>query len=89
MFWDYLRNYKLDDNSSSVSLLESVLEGFMEDKIIIEEQQKYLELPQPFQPRGLVADKAFSHFRKVWNKKIEQELSEQQTEVVEIRNAIL
>jgi len=88
-FWDYLRNYKLDDESISISLRDSLLEGFMEDKIFIEEQQKYLELPQPFQPRGLVADKAFSHFRKVWSKKIEQELSEQQTEVVEIRNAIL
>lgn len=88
-FWDYLRNYKQDDASISISLRDSLLEGFMEDKIFIEEQQKYLELPQPFQPRGLVADKAFSHFRKVWQKALEREASEHPAEVIEIRNAIL
>lgn len=88
-FWDYLRNYKLDDESISISLRDSLMEGFMEDKVFIEEQQKSLSLPQPFQPRGLVADKAFSHFRKVWRKAVEQEAREYQAEVVDVRNAIL
>ena len=88
-FWDYLRNYNLDDPNASISLRDSLLEGFMEDKIFIEEQQKYLELEEPFQPRGLVADKAFAQFRKVWAKKIEEELAAHPPQVIEIRNAIL
>jgi vanillate O-demethylase monooxygenase subunit len=88
-FWDYLRNYKQDDPNASLSLRDSLLEGFMEDKIFIEEQQKYLELDDPFQPRGLVADKAFSHFRKVWNKKVAEENEKYPREQPEIRNPIL
>ena len=88
-FWDYLRNYKQDDPNISLSLRDSMLAGFMEDKIFIEEQQKYLELDEPFQPRGLVADKAFSHFRKVWNKKVAEENEMYPRQAVEIRNPIL
>ncbi|MFT6287820.1 MAG: vanillate O-demethylase monooxygenase subunit [Alcanivorax sp.] len=88
-FWDYLRNYNLTDSNASISLRDSLLEGFMEDKIFIEEQQKYLELEEPFQPRGLVADKAFVQFRKVWAKKVEEELAAHPPEVIVIRNAIL
>ena len=88
-FWDYLRNYKRDDPNVSLSLRDSMMDGFMEDKIFIERQQEYLELNTPFQPRGLVADKAFAHFRKVWNKKIAEEKDKYPPQPVAIRNPIL
>ena len=41
-FWDYLHNYDSNIEDISASLKESLVTGFMEDKIFIEEQQKYL-----------------------------------------------
>ena len=88
-FWDYLRNYKLDDANITQLLHDGLFEGFMEDKIFIEEQQKYLELDEPFQPHGLVADRAFAHFRKVWGKLLEEEQRRHPLTPTVVKNPIL
>tara|TARA_B100000003_G_scaffold169092_1_gene156058 strand:+ start:55 stop:426 length:372 start_codon:yes stop_codon:yes gene_type:complete len=65
-FWNYLHNYRTDDPAVSKSLKESLLEGFMEDKEIIEAQQKMLENKDRFNSRGMKGDEALIHFRKVY-----------------------
>lgn len=72
-FWDYLHGFDLDNASISVSLEESLLEGFMEDKLYIEEQQKLLLESPDFVPRVIEADEAFVHFRRIWAKKLKEE----------------
>lgn len=62
-FWDYFHGFDLDNPEISKSLEESLLEGFMEDKVFIEAQQKLLETSPDFVPRFFSADDAFSHFR--------------------------
>ncbi len=42
-FWNYLHDYDLHDPTIARSLHASMVEGFMEDKAIIENQQKVLE----------------------------------------------
>ena len=68
-----MHNYRIDDSSISASLQASLLEGFMEDKEIIEAQQKMLEYQEEFQPKGLQGDEALVHFRKVFNALIKEE----------------
>lgn len=72
-FWDYLHGFELDNDAISVSLKESLLEGFMEDKIFIEEQQKLLEQSPDFVPRSFSADEAFQHFRNTWRMRLKAE----------------
>ena len=88
-FWDYLRNFRHDEIEVSLSLRDSLLEGFMEDKVIIEAQQKLLETGTPFQPRFLQADGAFSYFRQTFTKLVEQERKTYPPKRPAIRNAIL
>ena len=88
-FWNYLRNYQKDEESISLSLQASLLEGFWEDKVIIEEQQKLLELDDPFQPHGIAADSALSHFRKTWDTLVEQERSQRPRSEVIVTRSIL
>ncbi len=88
-FWDYLRNYRQDEEQVSISLRDSMLEGFWEDKVIIEEQQKLLELDDPFQPRGIAADSALSHFRKTWDELIATERKTYTPKIVEATRRIL
>ena len=88
-FWDYLRSYKQDDTAITQSLHDGLLAGFMEDKIFIEEQQKYLELNQPFQSRGLVADRAFAHFRNIWGKRLKEESQQYPLQPTKSKNPIL
>jgi len=45
-FWNYLHNFDIDNPNISLSLRNSLEEAFMEDKAIIEAQQK-LNLHQP------------------------------------------
>ena len=71
--WDYLHGFDLDNPEISKSLKESLLEGFMEDKLFIEEQQKLLEESPDFVPRFIEADEAFAHFRRVWERKLREE----------------
>jgi vanillate O-demethylase monooxygenase subunit len=56
-----------------MSLLDSLIEGFMEDKEIIEEQQKMLDADPSFKLVAVAADVALSHFRYVMDKLIREE----------------
>ncbi len=88
-FWDYLRNYRQDEEAVSISLRDSLLEGFWEDKVIIEAQQKLLELEDPFQPRGIAADSALAHFRKVWDELLEDQRVNHPPKQIEVTRSIL
>jgi phenylpropionate dioxygenase-like ring-hydroxylating dioxygenase large terminal subunit len=72
-FWSYLNNYEGDDSTISRSLLNSLIEGFMEDKAIIERQQRTLEEDPNFQMLGILADAPLAHFRRVLGKLIDAE----------------
>ncbi len=67
-FWTYLNNYEGEDSTISQSLLASLIEGFMEDKAIIEQQQKTLEQSPGFQMLAILADAPLAHFRRVMEK---------------------
>jgi vanillate O-demethylase monooxygenase subunit len=77
-FWSYLNNFEGEDSTISASLLNSLIEGFMEDKAIIERQQRTLEEDPHFQMLAILADGPLTHFRRVLGKLIE---AEQQTAV--------
>ncbi|HET7757147.1 MAG TPA: aromatic ring-hydroxylating dioxygenase subunit alpha [Steroidobacteraceae bacterium] len=72
-FWNYLNNFEGDDSNISRSLLDSLIEGFMEDKAIIEQQQKTLDEDPGFQMLGILSDAPLAHFRRVLSKLIEAE----------------
>jgi len=72
-FWSYLNNYQGDDATISRSLLNSLIEGFMEDKAIIERQQKTLEDDPKFEMLAILADGPLVHFRRVLSKLIDAE----------------
>ena len=55
-FWSYLNNFEGADTTVSRSLLNSLIEGFMEDKAIIERQQVTLEADPDFQMLAILAD---------------------------------
>jgi len=63
-FWDYLHDYELQDPNVALSLYHSMVEGFMEDKAIIETQQKTLEADPAFQMNAIVSDAPLVHFRR-------------------------
>lgn len=88
-FWNYLRDFRKDEEAVSLSLRDSLLEGFMEDKVLIEAQQKLLEIDDPFQPRSLQADSAFAHFRQRLDRLIEEERKTYPPETGPVRNPIL
>ena len=64
-FWAYLNDFEGDDTTISRSLLDSLIEGFMEDKAIIERQQKTLDDDPNFQMLAIMADAPLAHFRRV------------------------
>ncbi len=72
-FWNYLHNFERDNPTISASLKESLLEGFMEDKLFIEDQQQLLMKSPDFVPRAIAADEAFVHFRNKWGQRLRQE----------------
>lgn len=72
-FWNYLHNFDLDNPNIALSLRESLLEGFMEDKAIIEAQQRLLDADPDFRMRTLGSDAALKHFRLQLNKRIGEE----------------
>jgi vanillate O-demethylase monooxygenase subunit len=72
-FWSYLNDFEGADYTISMSLLESLIEGFMEDKEIIEEQQKMLDADPSFKLVAVAADVALSHFRYTLDKMIQAE----------------
>ena len=75
-FWTYLNNFEQDDATISQSLLKSLIEGFHEDKAIIEQQQRTLEDDPQFQMLAILADGPLAHFRRVLSKLIEAEQAE-------------
>jgi vanillate O-demethylase monooxygenase subunit len=74
-FWAYLNNFEGSDSTVSRSLLASLIEGFMEDKAIIERQQQTLEEDPGFEKQmlAIMADAPLVHFRRVLAKLIEAE----------------
>jgi vanillate O-demethylase monooxygenase subunit len=72
-FWDYLHDYELQDPAVAQSLNQSMIEGFLEDKFIIEGQQQVLDADPDFRMNGIVADAPLAHFRRVLAKRIEAE----------------
>ena len=72
-FWAYLNDFEGDDANISRSLHASLIEGFMEDKAIIERQQVTLDEDPSFQMLAIIADAPLSHFRRVLGKLIDAE----------------
>ena len=76
-FWAYLNDFEGDDTTISRSLLDSLIEGFMEDKAIIERQQTTLDEDPAFQMLAIMADAPLAHFRRILGKRIEAEQAPQ------------
>jgi vanillate O-demethylase monooxygenase subunit len=72
-FWNYLHNYDIHDPNIAISLRDSLIEGFYEDKAIIEAQQVLLDRDPDFRLRALEADAALAHFRLTLKKHIKRE----------------
>jgi len=72
-FWDYLHDYDLGNANVALSLYHSMVDGFNEDKAIIEAQQKTLEADPSFQMNAIVADAPLVHFRRTLARMIEDE----------------
>ncbi|MEO7246096.1 MAG: aromatic ring-hydroxylating dioxygenase subunit alpha [Rubrivivax sp.] len=75
-FWNYLHDSDLADPNVALSLRNSMLEGFMEDKFIIEGQQEMLDADPDFKMTGIVADAPLAHFRRVLQRRIDAEQAE-------------
>jgi len=75
-FWDYLHDYDLDDPAIALSLNQSMIDGFLEDKFIIEAQQETLEADPSFRMNGIVADAPLAHFRRTLARMIDAEQAE-------------
>src|SRR6185369_11577822 len=78
-FWTYLNNYEGDDHNISRSLHQSLIDGFMEDKHLIEAQQKMIDLDPHFKLQAIASDAALSHFRMVFSKLEAAERAEEAT----------
>jgi vanillate O-demethylase monooxygenase subunit len=78
-FWDYLHDYQLNDPTIAQSLNKSMIEGFLEDKFIIEGQQETLDADPNFKMNGIVADAPLAHFRRTLGKLIDAERGESQS----------
>lgn len=76
-FWIYLNDYEGDDTNISRSLHASLIEGFMEDKHIIEAQQRAMDEDPDFQLLAVVADAPLAHFRRVLDRLIAQEQAQE------------
>jgi vanillate O-demethylase monooxygenase subunit len=75
-FWNYLHDYDLHEPSIARSLRDSMVEGFMEDKFIIEGQQEMLDADPGFRMNAIVADAPLAHFRRILDKMIANEMQE-------------
>jgi vanillate O-demethylase monooxygenase subunit len=72
-FWNYLHDTDLDDPNVSLSLCNSMREGFHEDKAFIEAQQKLFDADPDTKLLAIAADAALSHFRWTLAKMIAEE----------------
>jgi vanillate O-demethylase monooxygenase subunit len=77
-FWDYLHDYDLHDPTIALSLNNSMIEGFLEDKFIIEGQQETLDADPGFKMNGIVADAPLAHFRRTLGKLMDAERGQSQ-----------
>jgi vanillate O-demethylase monooxygenase subunit len=80
-FWNYLHDYDLDNPTVALSLYHSMVEGFLEDKFIIEGQQEMLDADPGFKMHGIVSDAPLAHFRRILGKAIQ--LEQQQTTTIQ------
>ncbi|MBV8030601.1 MAG: aromatic ring-hydroxylating dioxygenase subunit alpha [Betaproteobacteria bacterium] len=74
-FWNYLHDHDLDDPTIALSLRDSMVAGFMEDKFIIEGQQEMLDADPDFKFHGIVSDAPLAHFRRTLQKRIDEEMN--------------
>ena len=74
-FWNYLHDYELDNPTIALSLHDSMVEGFLEDKFIIEGQQEVLDADPGFKMNAIVADAPLAHFRRLLRQRIDAEQS--------------
>jgi vanillate O-demethylase monooxygenase subunit len=75
IYWNYLHNCNLDDPTIAQTLHDSMVEGFHEDKAIIEQQQRTFDADPDFRMHPIAADAPLAHFRRVLAQMIEQERS--------------
>lgn len=76
-FWSYMHNFDIDNPNIAISLKESLIEAFHEDKALIEAQQKLLEKDPDFRLRVLGADEGLTHIRQILKKRISDEQSQE------------
>jgi len=72
-FWNYLHDFDLENPNISLSLRHSLEEAFMEDKAIIEAQQKVFDADPNYQLLAIGADAALTYFRWALARRIEAE----------------
>src|SRR3954462_13198296 len=72
-FWTYLNNYEGADANISRSLHQSLIDGFMEDKHLIEAQQVVIDADPQFELQAIASDAALSLFRRVFSELVAQE----------------
>jgi vanillate O-demethylase monooxygenase subunit len=72
-FFNYLHDFELDNPSVTLSLRDSLIEGFMEDKAIIEAQQTIHENDPSYEMLAIGSDAALSHFRWLLEKRVREE----------------
>jgi len=80
-FFVYLNNFEGNDANISRSLRDSLIEGFMEDKHIIEHQQTVIDTDANFRMQAIAADAALSHFRLTLSKAVQKERDEEAARV--------
>ena len=68
-----MHNFDLDNSNIAISLRDSLIEAFHEDKALIEAQQKLLEQDPEFRLRVLGADEGLTHVRQLLKKRIAAE----------------
>ena len=72
-FWNYLHDYDLHDPTIALSLHDSMVQGFLEDKFIIEGQQEVLDADPDFRMNPIVSDAPLAHFRRTLGRLMEME----------------
>jgi vanillate O-demethylase monooxygenase subunit len=68
-----MHNQKSNIERIAHSLHDSILEGFYEDKIIIETQQKVLDADPTFKLKAIAADAPLSHLRWLIERRLKEE----------------
>jgi vanillate O-demethylase monooxygenase subunit len=81
-FFDYMHQFGPERNDVTLSLYDSMWEGFNEDINIITHQQEILDRDPDFEFRAIANDGALSHFRWALGKLIEAEQHDQPIKAV-------